>query len=87
MMDPIDPDINAQANAIAMTLDEFLNGERLPGLPRKRKYGFAVLIFEFGKAEAGRMNWISNGERADMIVALKETVAQLEARAHDGGRA
>lgn len=86
-MDPIAPDVNAQANAIAMTLDEFLNGEQLPGLPRKRKYGFAVLIFEFGKAEAGRMNWISNGARAEMIVALKEMVAQLEARVHDGGRA
>lgn len=86
-MDPIEPRVRSQANAIAMTLDDFLNGGKLPGLPRKRKYGFGVLIFEFGKIEAGRMNWISNAERADMIVALKEMVAQLEGRVQAKGRA
>lgn len=44
-------------------------------------HGLALLIFDFNKIEAGQMNWISNAKRADMIVALKEMVAQLEGRA------
>lgn len=43
-------------------------------------YGLALLIFDTGKIEAGQMNWVSNCNRADMIVALKEMVAQLEGR-------
>lgn len=86
-MDAIEPRVRSQANAIASTLDDFLNGEKLPGLPRKRRYGFGVLIFEFGKIERGRMNWISNAERADMIVALKEMIAQLEGRVPPAGSA
>jgi hypothetical protein len=86
-MKPIEPRVRAQANAIASTLDDFLNGEKQPGKARERKYGFGVLIFEFGKIERGRMNWISNAERADMIVALKEMVAQLEGRVQAKGEA
>lgn len=82
-MDPIQNEkTRAQMNALANILDDHFNGERLPGLARLRKYGFALLVFEFGEVNAGRMNWISNAERADMIVALKEMVAQLEGRKH-----
>lgn len=86
-MKPIEERVRYQANAIAATLDDFLNGEKQPDKKRERKVGFGVLIFEFGKIEAGRMNWISNAERADMIVALKEMVAQLEGRVQSAGRA
>ena len=39
--------------------------------------GFALLVFEFDKP--GLANYLSTGERPDMIKALKETVKRLEA--------
>ena len=35
-------------------------------------WGFALLIFTFGKD--GKMTWISNADRADMILALQEFI-------------
>lgn len=86
-MDAIQEKHRAKMNALAVTLDDMFNGEALPGLPRKRRYGFALIVCDLNKIEAGRMNWISNAERSDMIVALKEMVAQLEGRATGAGRA
>lgn len=39
-------------------------------------YGFALLIFDWG--DKGRLNWISNANRADMVAALRECAATLE---------
>lgn len=41
-------------------------------------YGFALLVFSFG--DFGRMNYISNAERPDMLAALKEFIARAEGR-------
>lgn len=38
--------------------------------------GFAVMIFDLG--EGGHMTYVSNGERADMINALKELLVNLQ---------
>ena len=38
--------------------------------------GFALIVFEFNKP--GISNYISSGQRLDMIKALKETVERLE---------
>lgn len=38
--------------------------------------GFALFVFEFHKP--GLSNYISNAQRVDMILALKETIARLE---------
>ena len=38
--------------------------------------GFAVLVFDFGGK--GHMTYVSNAQRADMIVALREQIAHLE---------
>lgn len=38
--------------------------------------GFAILVFDFHKPGIG--NYVSNAEREDMILALKETVQRLE---------
>lgn len=46
-------------------------GEMIPN-----GWGFAVLCFSFG--EEGFMNWVSNGEREDMVMALREMVTRLE---------
>lgn len=39
--------------------------------------GFALLVFDFGPR--GFMAYISNAEREDMIRALREQIARLEA--------
>lgn len=83
MSKPIEMDYRDLMNGLAEGIDGILNGTQRP-----KPTGFALLVFRFGDARAGRMNWISNGQRADMLVALKEMVAQLEGRlmpsAHDG---
>lgn len=38
--------------------------------------GIALLAFDFGKE--GQMSWISNGQREDMIKALREMANRLE---------
>ena len=47
--------------------------------------GFALLQFEFGGGDKARVNWISNAERGDMIVALKELVARFEGQPEVSG--
>ncbi|MFC0694750.1 hypothetical protein [Paraburkholderia humisilvae] len=43
--------------------------------------GFALLVFDFGPD--GMMNWLSNADRDDMLVALREFIASHEGRTHD----
>lgn len=66
--------------AIAVTLDKHLNGSE-----GERQFGFAVFVFEFGKTEGGRINYISNAARPEMIVAVKEWLARVEGRYVEGG--
>ncbi len=40
------------------------------------EYCFALLVFE--KEKPGMGNYISDGQRPDMILAMKETVRRLE---------
>lgn len=62
---PIEPDKHEAMNAIAEALQEFL-----PGL------GFALLVFEYH--DKGRMNYISNTQREDMLIAMKEFISRNE---------
>lgn len=41
-------------------------------------YGFALLVFKFGKA--GTTNYISNAEREDMVKALRECADRIESK-------
>lgn len=41
-----------------------------------KKYGFALLIYEHGKS--GRMNYVSNSQREDVIKAMKEFIEKSE---------
>ena len=44
----------------------------------RKRLGFALIVFEFGEGnKAG--DYISNGNREDMIKALRETADRLEA--------
>ncbi|WP_235890534.1 hypothetical protein [Martelella alba] len=69
-------------NELARRVDEWFNGPRLPGV--KRGVGFVLLVAEFGKIDGGRVNYISNGSREDMVAMLREYLARLEGRAADG---
>jgi len=62
-----------QMNALAALLqDEF------------PEYGFALLVFDFNSP--GRMNYISNAQRADMVNALKELITKFESQTHGQAR-
>ena len=46
-------------------------------------YGFCLLVFPLADTEGdmnGRMNYISNAERRDMLIAMKEFIARNEGR-------
>lgn len=78
MSDPIQEQYRQRMTRLAKQIDEGLNGRRRPG--KKPVLGFILLTAEFGKIEGGRVNYISNGERADMIAMMREYLARLEGR-------
>jgi hypothetical protein len=43
-------------------------------------------VFDLNR-EGDRVNYVSNGDRADMVVALKEVVARFEGQPRQAGRA
>jgi hypothetical protein len=82
---PIEDKHLVEMNELARSLDERFNG---PLRGKHRPFGFVLLVFDYGEPKAGRMNYISNGaDRGDIVVALKELVANFEGRVHEGGRA
>lgn len=82
MPDPIEEKYRAEMNLLAAAVDKSLNGEARP-----KKIGFVLLMAKFGRIEGGRVNYISNADRADMIAMLKEWLARAEGRYSEGGRA
>jgi hypothetical protein len=46
-------------------------------------YGFTLMVFDLNAIDHGNMNYISNANRADMVTAMKEFIANEEGRAHD----
>jgi hypothetical protein len=73
--DPIQARYREGLNALANFLDDHFNS----GVEPKR-VGFVLLMAEFGKIEGGRVNYISNGSRDDMIAMMKEMIARAEGR-------
>ena len=63
--------------ALAAMLDDILNGERDPD---EEKHIFALLVFTPGAIGGSHANWVSNGQRPDMLKAMKEMVARFEAQ-------
>jgi len=80
MTDPILQKYRRRMNDLAAFLDVEFNGPARP-----RKVGFVLLSAEFGKIEGGRVNYISNGSRDDMIAMMKEFIARAEGRYSEGG--
>lgn len=81
---PIEDSYRVKMQAIAQTLDEFLNGEAKGA---DRKTGFVLLVFPFGTQD-GRCNYISNGaDRRDIVTMMKEQIARFEGQPEMKGRA
>lgn len=67
--DPIDPKVRELMNKLASGLSSVL-----------KPWGFALLVFPMNEPINGRINYISNARREDMVVALKELLARWEGR-------
>ena len=65
------PEVKASGEKLAQIIDDALP----PG------HGFALLIVEYG--DQGKLSWISNVERDDMIATMKDFIAASEGRAFD----
>lgn len=74
---PPEPRFAETMRSIAGILDDVLNGNDQP-----KAVGFALLVFKLGEdlTGTGRINYVGNGERGDVLVALKELVARWEGR-------
>lgn len=82
---PIQEQYRQQMQAIAATLDEFLNGDAKGA---DRETGFVLLVYPFGEAGDGRCNFISNGaDRKDIVALMKEMIARFEGQPEIRGRA
>lgn len=79
----IDPEYREQMQKLAKLVDTYWNG---PKQGHQREVGFILLVFPFGQGD--RINYISNAERRDVVVALKELVARFEGQDHEapGGK-
>jgi hypothetical protein len=84
MDEKIQEEYHAQMNVIANALDQVFNGELKEG--DERRVAFVLLITEFGNM-SGRVNYISNGERKDIVVMLKEILARFEGQPEMRGNA
>jgi TolB-like protein len=60
---------------LARELDKSLNGG---AKATDRENGFVLLVFPFNAPKGARTNYVSNGQREDIVTALKEIVARFE---------
>lgn len=82
---PIQEKYREAMNAVAAALDRTFNGEARGD---DRKVGFVLLVFEYGEADKGRTNFISNGaDRKDLVVLFKEMIARFEGQPEASGSA
>lgn len=78
---PIDPELRKMMQALAVGIDEILNGK-----PPAKTNGFILMVFPF-EGHEGRCNYISNAYREDVLTMLKEQVARFEGQAEVSGNA
>ncbi len=84
---PIEPYLVVAMNALAKIVDECLNGDLSRDFKiDARANGFVLLVFPF-EGHEGRCNYISNANRDDVAVLLKEQVARMSGQPDIKGRA
>jgi hypothetical protein len=69
-------------DALARDLDAIFNG---PRRGKDRNVCFTLLVTDFNKSS--RVNYISNGNRADVVNMLKEVIARFEGQPEMSGKA
>jgi hypothetical protein len=73
---PIQDEYREKMNALAKGLDDIFNGNG------PRKTGFCLLVFPFGEdPDKGRVNYVSNADRHDMIDMMKGLLKRWEVQA------
>lgn len=82
---PVTSDHVDALNRLAKHIDTIFNGGSDKNTPRN--VGFALLTYAFGEnlKGTGRVNYIGNGKREDVLIALKELVARWEGRHPEEG--
>jgi len=69
---PIEDELREKMNTLAKSIDRLVNGDRKG---EDREVGFCLLMFRFGEPDdSSRMNYISNGQRKNMITAMEEFI-------------
>jgi hypothetical protein len=79
---PIEPRFRDVMNKVARAIDKMFNGD-LRG--DDRKTGFVLLVFPFDGED--QCNYISNGDRQDVIVMMKEQIKRFEGQPEMEGHA
>jgi hypothetical protein len=79
--DQISAKYRREMNTLAAVLDEHFNAGARP-----KKVCFVLLVTEFDNM-AGRVNYIANGNRKDIIVMMKEILARFEGQPEQKGQA
>lgn len=67
-------------NALAGAIDGIFNGDP-PVEPKKT--GFVLMVFPLGPGDDHRCNYISNAERKDIIIMMKEQLRYFEGMPDD----
>lgn len=87
---PIQEKYREQMRALAVSLDELLNGEGgAAARPEGQQVGFFLAVYDMqheGPAP-GRFNYISNSDKTDVRAMMREIEARLSARLQQGGLA
>lgn len=76
--EPVEPQFMLMMNTLARVLDDTFN-RGLKG--DARTVGFVLLTFNFG--DTGRVNYISNADRDDVIATMRAFIARAEGRTVD----
>lgn len=72
MTDPLDR-TRREMQTMARVMDDHFNGTDVP-----KKTCFVLLIMPFDGAPGSRVNYVSNGQRDDVLTMLKELTARFE---------
>lgn len=70
---PIESKYRELMQALGRGIDEILNGRDRS----KKTSGFILMVFPF-EGHEGRCNYMSNADRKDVVVMLKEQIARFE---------
>lgn len=66
---PIEPTLSNPMQALAEVIDKTFNQDVQP-----KRFGFVLMVWTFGD-QAGRCNYVSNADRDDVKVLMREQLA------------